>query len=66
MTLMARLADVIVSDSIRQTMPPVESEWLLRIALFENSLQLRGSTEARDNIVTRRTELARGLREGRK
>ena len=47
-------------------MPPIESEWLLRIALFDDSLQLRGSLEARDNIVAQRTELARALREGRK
>lgn len=39
---------------------------MLRIALFENELQLGCSTEARDNIVSRRRELARALREGRK
>ncbi|KAL9608550.1 MAG: hypothetical protein Q9167_006626 [Letrouitia subvulpina] len=52
--------------SIKQSLPPIESEWLLRIALFDNTLQFGGSVEARDNIVARRTELARALREGRK
>ena len=54
------------SDTPKLSLPPVESEWLLRITLFDNFLQLYGSDEARDNIVARRAELARSLREGRK
>ena len=53
-------------DSIKPSLPHVESECLLRLALFSNLLQLKDSDDARDNIVTRRTELARNLREGRK
>ncbi|MDI1489295.1 MAG: hypothetical protein OHK93_008573 [Ramalina farinacea] len=48
------------------SLPHVESECLLRLALFSNLLQLKDSDDARDSIVTRRTELARNLREGRK
>ena len=55
-----------LADSIRMSLPPIEAEWLLRIALFDNNLQLEGSVEARDNIVARRRELALNLREGRK
>ena len=61
-----RLAEELFPDSSKLSLPPIESEWLLRIVLFDNSLQLGGSTESRDNIVARRRELARGLREGRK
>ena len=53
-------------DSIKPFLPHVESEHLLRLALFSNLLQLQDSDDARDSIVTRRTELARNLREGRK
>ena len=53
-------------DSIKPSLPPVESEWLLRIALFDDHLQLHGSMEARDSLVSQRRELARALREGRK
>ncbi|KAL9601234.1 MAG: hypothetical protein Q9219_002639 [cf. Caloplaca sp. 3 TL-2023] len=52
--------------STNPLLPPIESEWLLRIALFDDTLQLRGSMEARDSIVACRTEVARALREGRK
>ncbi|KAI4181566.1 MAG: hypothetical protein L6R41_006553 [Letrouitia leprolyta] len=52
--------------STRPSLPPVESELLLRITVFDTRLQLRGSSEDRDSIVAQRTELARGLREGRK
>ena len=55
-----------ISDSVEQTLPPVESEWLLRIVLFDDRLQLHGSTEERDSLVAQRRELARALREGRK
>ena len=39
---------------------------MIRLALFSNLLQLNGSTDPRDAIVKRRTELAKSLREGRK
>ncbi|KAG8530468.1 uncharacterized protein KY384_004971 [Bacidia gigantensis] len=52
--------------SIKPSLPAIESERLLRIALFSNKLQLNSSMDDRDNIVARRTELARVLREGRK
>ena len=54
------------TDSPKPSLPPIESERLLRLALFSNLMQLSGSNEPRDNIVSRRTELARSLREGRK
>ena len=47
-------------------MPPVEAERLLRLALFSNLLQLKGTSDPRDNVLYRRTELAKNLREGRK
>lgn len=53
-------------DSIEPTLPPIEAEWLLRIALFDDCLQLGRSSEKRDSLVAHRQELARALREGRK
>lgn len=53
-------------DSMKVSLPPTESESILRVVLFENTLQMHGSMESRDNIVARRTVLARALREGRK
>ncbi|KAL9130441.1 MAG: hypothetical protein Q9217_001364 [Psora testacea] len=50
----------------KPSLPPIESARLLRLVLFSNLIQLNGSTDARDSIVVRRTELARSLREGRK
>ena len=52
--------------SIKQTMPRVEAERLLRIALFSDSLQLEVVEDDTRNLVKRRRKLARNLREGRK
>lgn len=52
--------------SINQTMPRVEAERLLRIALFSDSLQLEVVEDDTRNLVKRRRKLARNLREGRK
>ena len=54
------------SDSFKPSLPPIESERLLRLALLSNLIQLNGSKDPRDSIVARRTLLARALREGRK
>ncbi|CAF9941422.1 hypothetical protein IMSHALPRED_002569 [Imshaugia aleurites] len=51
--------------SAKQSLPPVEAERLLRLALFSNLLPLNGSSDAHD-LVKRRTELAQNFREGRK
>ena len=48
------------------TLPPIGAEHLLRLVLFSNLLQLRGSADSRDGLLARRTELAKSLREGRK
>lgn len=53
-------------DSVKPDLPSSEAEWLLRIALFDDHLQLRGSQQARDSLVACRRGLARDLREGRK
>ena len=50
--------------SAKLSLPPIEAEKLLRLALFSNLLPLRGSSNDRD-IVDRRTELAQNFREGR-
>lgn len=50
--------------SAKQSLPPVEAERLLRLALFSNLLPLNGSSDAHD-LVKRRTELAQNFREGR-
>ena len=55
-----------VVDSIKPSLPPIESEHLLRLTLFSNLIQLNNSDDIRDSIVARRTELARNMREGRK
>ena len=55
-----------MSDCIKASLPPIESERLLRLALFSNAIQLNGSRDPRDAIVARRTQLARALRQGRK
>ena len=51
--------------SAKPSLPPVEAERLLRLALFSNLLPLNGSSDDRD-LVKRRTELAQNFREGRK
>ena len=50
--------------SAKLSLPPIEAERLLRLALFSNLLPLRDSSNGRD-IVARRTELAQNFREGR-
>ena len=50
--------------SAKLSLPPIEAEKLLRLALFSNLLPLRGSSNGHD-IVDRRTELAQNFREGR-
>lgn len=50
--------------SAKQSLPPIEAERLLRLALFSNLLPLNGSSDGRD-LVKRRTELAQNFREGR-
>lgn len=50
--------------SAKQSLPPVEAERLLRLALFSNLLPLNGSSDRHD-LVKRRTELAKNFREGR-
>lgn len=50
----------------KPSLPPVEAEHLLRLAIFSNLLQLKGSSDERDSLLHRRTVLARALREGRK
>ncbi len=51
--------------SAKQSLPPVEAERLIRLALFSNLLPLNGSSDNHD-LVRRRTELAQNFREGRK
>jgi len=49
----------------RLSLPPVESERLIRLALFSNLLPLNGSSDS-SSLLKRRTELAQSFREGRK
>lgn len=49
----------------RQSLPSVEAERLLRLALFSNFLPLNGAEDG-GSIVKRRTGLAQNFREGRK
>lgn len=49
----------------KQSLPPVEAERLLRLALFSNLLPLNGSLD-NSSLLRRRTELAQSFREGRK
>ena len=49
----------------KQSLPPIESERLLRLALFSNLLPLNGSSDD-SSLLRRRTELAQNFREGRK
>lgn len=51
--------------SPKPSLPPVEAERLLRLALFSNLLPLNRSADGL-NLVKRRTELAQNFREGRK
>lgn len=51
-------------DSARPSLPPVEAERLLRLALFSAMLPIDGSNE--ESLVKRRTEVAQAFREGRK
>ncbi|KAL8726506.1 MAG: hypothetical protein Q9166_006669 [cf. Caloplaca sp. 2 TL-2023] len=52
--------------SVNPSMPPVEAERLLRLALFSNLLHLPASRNDKSSLVKRRTELASDLREDRK
>lgn len=52
--------------TIKQRMPSQEAERLLRIALFSDSLQLEAVEGQYNTIVSRRRELAKAIREGRK
>ncbi|MCJ1266148.1 hypothetical protein MMC22_006030, partial [Lobaria immixta] len=52
--------------SPKPSLPPIEAERLLRLALFSNMLSLDGSTESKQSLVKRRTEMAQNFREGRK
>lgn len=49
----------------KQSLPPIEAERLLRLALFSNLLPLNGSTD-NSCLLRRRIELAQNFREGRK
>lgn len=51
---------------MKPSLPPIESEGLLRLVLFSNFLRLKRSEDNRDKLVYRRTELAKAMREGRK
>ena len=55
-----------ITDSMKPSLPPIESERLLRLVLFSNFLRLNGSDDTRDSIVYRRTQLAKAMRDGRK
>jgi hypothetical protein len=52
--------------AVKQGMPKVEAEKLLRIALFSDSLQLEVVEDDTRNLVKRRRKLARSIRESRK
>ena len=49
----------------KQSLPPIEAERLLRLALFSNLLPLNGSSD-NSTLLKRRVELAQSFREGRK
>ena len=49
----------------RQTLPPIEAERLIRLALFSNLLPLNGSLD-NSSLLKRRSDLAQSFREGRK
>lgn len=51
--------------SAKLSLPPVQAERLLRLALFSNLLPLNGSEDSQ-SLLKRRTELAQNFREGRK
>ena len=51
--------------SAKQSLPPVQAERLIRLALFSNLLPL-STSEGSQSLVKRRTELAQSFREGRK
>jgi len=52
--------------TIKQRMPSQEAERLLRIALFSDSLQLEAVEGQYNTLVSRRRELAKVIRGGRK
>ncbi|KAL8964433.1 MAG: hypothetical protein Q9183_004450 [Haloplaca sp. 2 TL-2023] len=52
--------------TVNPTMPPVEAERLLRLALFSNLIRLPDSGDDKAGLVKRRTLLANNLRENRK
>ena len=54
------------TDSIKQRVPPVEAEKLLRIALFSDSLRLTASEDRTQSLIKRRQELAHLIRENRR
>ena len=55
-----------MADSTKPELPPIEAERLLRLALFSNLLKMQGAHCGENDLVRRRTKLARALREGRK
>lgn len=55
-----------LADSPKPSLPPIEAERLLRLALFSNLLSLDGSRESKDSLIKSRTEMAQNFREGRK
>lgn len=55
-----------LADSPKPSLPPIEAECLLRLALFSNLLSLGGPTGCQKSLVERRTEMAQQFREGRK
>lgn len=55
-----------LTDTIKQGMPAVEAEKLLRIALFSDSLQLTAIEDKPHSLKERRKKLATLIRRGRK
>ena len=49
----------------KHSLPPIEAERLLRLALFSNMLPINGASDGRI-LLQRRTDLAQNFREGRK
>jgi hypothetical protein len=52
--------------AIKRRLPSIESERLLRIALFSEALEVESKEGEFNSLVSRRRELARVLRDGRK
>lgn len=51
---------------MKPSLPPIESERLLRTTLFSDLLQLKDAKSERESLLSRRRILAQELREGRK